>query len=303
MLPNFFVVGAQKAATTSLHNYLVGHPDIYLPAQKETKFFIEDRFYTKGINFYEEEYFSGWTSESAVGEVDPDYMYFESALDRIGEHLDLEQIKFIFLLRNPADRAFSHYLMTYRRGMEPLSFEEAIAQESSRITNGGYDEKTHCSYVSRGFYLRQIEYFLARVSRSQMLFLLTEDLTPDPGSCLANIFRFLDVSTDYVPGNLGDKFHGAKVPVNAALQRRIAGGVTFEKRLVRLLVPWGPLRAKLRNKMLSLNQKSGRGHVLSEETRRKLIEIYRSENRRLETFLGRSLQDWERVDTAPGASE
>lgn len=302
MLPNFFVVGAQKAATTSLHNYLVRHPDIYLPDQKETKFFIEDRFYTKGINFYEETFFSGWKNESAIGEVDPDYMYFETALDRIEKHLDLARTRFIFLLRNPVDRAFSHYLMTYRRGMEPLSFEDAIEQESSRITNGGYDEKLHCSYISRGFYLSQIERFLERVNRSQMLFLFTEDLKQDPESCLSNIFRFLGVSTEYVPGNLGDNYHGAKVPVNAALQRRIAGGVTIEKRLVRLLVPWEPLRAKLRNKLLSLNQKSGRGHILGEETRKKLIEVYRPENRRLEKFLGRSLRDWEHIDVVSGAS-
>ena len=303
MLPNFFIVGAQKSATTSLHNYLAGHPDIYLPAQKETKFFIRDRLYKKGINFYQDVYFSGWKNESAVGEVDPDYMYYESALDHIEKHLDLVHIKFIFLLRNPVDRAFSHYLMTYRRGLEPLSFEDAIVQESSRIDSGGFDAKAHYSYVSRGFYLRQIERFLERVGRSQMLFLLTDDLKHDPESCLKNIFQFLDVSTDYIPGNIGDNYHGAKVPVNASLQRRIAGGLTFEKKLVRLLVPWKPLREKLRGTLLTLNQKSGKGPVVSEATRKKLIEIYRPENRRLEKFLGRSLQNWEYVETTPGVSE
>ena len=291
MLPNFFIVGAQKSATTTIHEYLVGHPDIYLPQQKETKFFARDRLFEKGIDYYESEYFEEWRGESAVGEVDPDYMYFENVLDRINKHLDLTNIKFIFILRNPVDRAFSHYLMTYRRGLEQLSFENAIDQETSRIVGGDFDEKDHYSYVSRGFYLRQIEFFLKRVDRAQMLFLLTEDLKQDPKSCLKFIYQFLGVSIDYVPENIGNNYHGAKVPVSAKLQQRIAGGTTVEKRFLRLFLP-KPLREGLRTKLLSLNQKKGKGHTLSEETRRKLIEIYRSENHRLESFLGRSLKSW-----------
>jgi len=296
MLPNFFIVGAQKAATTSLHNYLIGHPDIYLPEKKETKFFIRDRLYRLGINYYHDEYFSDWESQRAVGEVDPDYMYYKCALDNIETHLDLKNIKFIFILRNPVDRAFSHYLMTYRRGLESLSFENAIEQEASRIANDGFDEKAHYSYVSRGFYLRQIEYFLSRVDRSQMLFLLTEDLKKDPESCLRSIYQFLDVSKDYVPENIGGNYHGAKVPVNAKFQQRIAGGSTIEKRLLRLVLP-KYLRERLRDKLLIINQKTGKGHVLNEDTRKKLVETYTSENNRLEVFLGRSLQSWEYVDT------
>lgn len=303
MLPNFFVVGAQKAATTSLHNYLAGHPDVYLPAQKETKFFVEDRFYKKGIHFYQEEYFSECTGETAVGEVDPDYMFFENALDYMGEHLDLANTKFIFLLRDPVDRAFSHYLMTFRRGLELLSFEDAIEQESARIASGGFDEKEHFSYVSRGFYLRQIEHFLSKVSRSQMLFLFTEDLKRDPDACLEEVFRFLGVTTEYMPDNLGDSYHGAKVPLNAALQQRIAGGMTFEKRLLRILVPWKPWREKLRNGLLMLNQRSGKGHVMSDKARCALISLYRTENQRLEQFLGRDLKSWKHTDPAQGTSK
>lgn len=133
MLPNFFIVGVQKAATTSLHNYLLYHPEIYLPAQKETKFFVDDKRYAKGIDYYEKTYFSDWNSQPAVGEIDPDYIYFQNALERISLHINISATKFIFIFRNPVDRAFSHYLMTYRRGFEPLSFEDATEQEPNRI--------------------------------------------------------------------------------------------------------------------------------------------------------------------------
>lgn len=113
MLPNFLIVGAQKCGTTSLHEYLYQHPQIYLPEGKETKFFAEDARYSKGITYYEDVCFSTYSGESAVGEVDPDYMYFEQALERIAEHLDLRTTKLIFVLRNPVDRAFSHYLNVF----------------------------------------------------------------------------------------------------------------------------------------------------------------------------------------------
>ena len=84
VLPNFFVAGCQKCATTSLHHYLIQHPDIYLPVQKETKHFVQDFLYNKGIKYYKDTYFSSVSGESAIGEVDPDYIYFEDALISCG---------------------------------------------------------------------------------------------------------------------------------------------------------------------------------------------------------------------------
>ena len=291
MLPNFFVVGVQKAATTSLHNYLANHPDIYLPEQKETKFFIRKNLYKKGIQFYEEQFFSDWSGETAVGEVDPDYIYYDEAIENIGHHLDVKKLKFIFLLRNPVERAFSHYLMTYRRGLETLSFEDAINQESSRLVSGSFDSKAHYSYVDRGFYLRQIERFLLHVDKTQMLFLLTEDLKEDPGTCLKRVFEFLNVSM-FTPENIGNSYHGAKVPISAGLQRRIIAADGIEKKLLRMLLPYKPLREKLRTKLLEWNQRSGKNIELNQKTRRKLVEMYRSEIRELELFLGRNLDIW-----------
>jgi len=100
MLPNFFVVGAQKSATTSLHFYLAGHPDIFLPKEKESKFFVNDERYILGIKYYENNYFCDWNGQKIVGEVDPDYMYFEVAVERILKHFDMNRLQFIFIFRN-----------------------------------------------------------------------------------------------------------------------------------------------------------------------------------------------------------
>ena len=290
ILPNFFIVGAQKSATTSLHHYLAAHSEIYLPRQKETKFFVADDIFKKGIEYYRTAFFTQWNGEAAVGEIDPDYMYFEIALERMAEHIDLRQTKFIFILRNPADRAFSHYLMSCRRGIEPLSFEEAIEQEPLRISKS-YEEKMHYSYISRGYYLRQIEVFLGKIDRSQMLFLLTEDLTRDPQSCLKEVFTFLSVTQNFRPPNMNTKFHPASIP-------RIMKIVHFvrqpysAKRFIKRIFPWPKFWSDLGLRILALNSKTAQHIVLSDHTRQKLLEIYRSENQRLAAFLGRELVNW-----------
>lgn len=293
MLPNFFVVGAQKAGTTTLHNHLAEHPQIFLPAQKETKFFVADDRYDAGIAHYEELYYGAQANEPAVGEVDPDYLYFESALDRMAEHIDLESVKFIFVLRNPVERAFSHYLMTYRRGLEPLSFSEAVEREPLRIARG-YSGKMHYSYVDRGYYLRQIERFLRRIDRKHMHFILTEDLQNTPSTVLKDIFVFLGVDPDFVPTNVGVSYHGASVPRSMTLLKRITGP-SPEKRLVRLLLPWPRLRHGLRQWLLEWNQTASRLPALSHGDRIRLIDLFAEENTHLAHFLQRDLSHWNEV--------
>lgn len=293
MLPNCFVVGAQKTGTTSLHQYLTTHPDIYLPTQKESKFFVFDERYNKGLKYYEQEYFSGWKGESVVGEVDPDYMYIPQALERIAKDLGVSKLKFIFIFRNPVDRAFSHYLMTYRRGLEPLSFEDAIAEEESRLKKDQLS-KMRYSYVNRGLYYRQVERFLKIINDSQMLFLLTDDLHSDPVGSYHKILNFLEISTDIIPKNIHERFHGATQPRSTLLLNRIQQNEpTIEKNILRLIIPWQGLRQKLRQKLLALNQTSSQTINLNDQTRKKLSKVFREENNRLAELLDRDLSFWD----------
>lgn len=300
MLPNFLVVGAQKAGTTSLHNYLQAHPDIYLPAQKETKFFVHERHYSKGIGFYESAYFSERTVESAVGEVDPDYMYCEQSLPRIIQHLNPDSLKVIFIFRNPVERAFSQYLMNYRRGHESLSFEEAIATESSRIRLG-HMENLRYSYATRGYYLRQVERFLQHIDRSRMLFLLSETLESDPVHCLQEVYRFLNVKEDFEPPNIGERFHQATAPRSHALARRLQVQ-GLERRLLRRFIPSTSLRRSLRNWLVRFNQSGQNTMRMDPEIHRQLVQDFSVENTRLADFLGRDLGSWSAEAVCEGAS-
>jgi hypothetical protein len=290
MLPNFFVVGAQKCATTSLHHYLNMHADVYLPAQKETKFFVDDGRYARGLVFYESAYFSDWEGEKIIGEVDPDYMYFDRALERIVKDLDIDNVRFVFIFRNPVDRAFSHYLMSLRRGLESLSFEEALLCEKYRI-NRDYKFKLHYSYKDRGFYYKQVLRFIQYVDKSQMYFLLTEDLRNDPVKCLRSLFSFLNISKDFDYNIAKNKYRISRSPRSRFLLRRImANGI--EKKLIRFLVPSRKLRANLRQRIISMNETGDIKISLSVETRKMLTDIYLEENLLLGQLIGRDLGHW-----------
>ncbi len=290
MLPNFLIVGAQKCGTTSLHEYLRQHPQIYLPDGKETKFFVDDERYKKGILWYEKEHFGAVRNEKAIGEIDPDYMYFEQALERMAVDLDLRSTKLIFVLRNPVDRAFSHYLMTVRRGIETLSFEEAIRVERERITKNYYSNM-HFSYSSRGFYLQQIQRCLIYTGKTNMLFILSEDLKKNTMDVLTTCYNFLDVDEGVVPANIGVQHHMAKVPRSKELLQLILRE-TFAKKLFRFILPSGVLRKKLRAKMLELNEVKAQGIVLQDDIREVLSNKYSEDNAQLSKFIERDLSHW-----------
>jgi len=174
MLPNFLCVGAQKAGTTTLYEILKEHPDIFLPEKiKETKFFVYEEKFQRGKAWYEKEFFSEWKNETAVGEIDPAMMFEEKSAQRIFDTLG-KNVKLIFIFRNPVARAYSHYLMSQRKGFEELSFDEAIAKEEERLKSSP-EKKFNFSYFSRGFYSLQVERFTKLFPKENFLFLVFED--------------------------------------------------------------------------------------------------------------------------------
>lgn len=286
-LPDFLVVGAQKSATTSLHYYLAAHPEIFLPEIKETKFFVDDKRYAKGIDYYREHHFAAATARQVIGEIDPDYMYFPEALSRIQQHFDTRRLKIVFILRDPVKRAFSHYLMTYRRGFESLSFEQAIDAEASRLQRGGFFERMHYSYLDRGHYARQIAGYLDLFGADQIRVLFTENLHRSPQATLAELCRFIGVEESVALQNSGEKFHEAHIPRNLWLLRRVKQADTVEKRLLRKLIPFEALRHRWRAALITANEKPNDGEMrLAPATERRLRDHYRAANHELELLLG-----------------
>jgi hypothetical protein len=198
-LPDFIIIGAQKAGTTSLFKYLRQHPNIIPAFKKEVKFF--DCNYYKGLNWYRSHFPIPieMGEEQFSGEASPHYIFHPLAPTRIAE--TMPNIKLIALLRNPVDRAFSHYQLNVRRRREKLSFEEAIQREEERLA--GMMESIlasepvrlynflHYSYLSKGIYIDQLRNWFEHFPREQVLILKSEDFFNDPAGVFQTVLEFL----------------------------------------------------------------------------------------------------------------
>jgi hypothetical protein len=204
-LPDFLVIGAQKAGTTALYAYLRWHPGIGGPSWKEVSFF--DRHWQRGEGWYRGHFpnaLRGWLAERSngrrlrVGEASPSYVFHPLAPQRV--HDLVPDVRLIALVRNPVDRAYSHYQHQARIGEEQRPFELAIEQEEEllapelerMLADPSYDSELYrrFSYVSRGRYLEQLERWLRFFPRDQLLVLAADDLAERPAEVLAEVLRF-----------------------------------------------------------------------------------------------------------------
>lgn len=251
---------------------------------------MHEHIYNEGLSYYENNFFSEWRGETAVGEVDPEYMYLEKALDRIVNHLDAQDTKFIFLLRNPIERAFSHYTMMFRRGIETLGFEQALEAEEQRIASG-HMENLRFSYRKRGYYLSQIERFLEHAPRENMLFLFSDELKSEPEKCLKTVFMFLGVPADFAPSNIRNEYHQSTWPRSIKLLR-LMHQQGWQKQLARALIPSSHFRQNVRRRLLDWNQTASPKATITECARDFLWAEYEKENKRLASFLNHNLSGW-----------
>lgn len=197
--PDFVIIGTQRGGTTSLHAYLRAHPDIETPAKKEIHF-LTDRF-ERGAEWYIGQFPATIPAGSLVGEATPYALFHPRAPQRLYEIAPNARI--IVLLRNPVDRAYSHYLHERARGHESLSFEAAIAAEPERLREleeqlasgelPASDVHKRASYVARGRYARQLERWFTVFPQNQLLIAQSEDLYGDPAAATRRVTDFLGI--------------------------------------------------------------------------------------------------------------
>jgi hypothetical protein len=197
-LPDFLVLGAQKAGTTALYAYLRRHPQVTGPSWKEVSFF--DRHWARGESWYRGNFPNlARTRGKLVGEASPSYVFHPLAPRRVKELVP--NARLIALVRNPVDRALSHYNHEVALGREPLSFEDALDAEDERL-RGEAERMTadpryfsrewwgH-TYKARGRYAEQLEHWLAVFPREQLLVVSSDDLGAEPERTHAQVLEFL----------------------------------------------------------------------------------------------------------------
>ena len=189
---SFLVVGSQKSGTSALDKYLRENSDIEMASTKEVHFFDnEDNFKDKvNYNSYHNNFI---TDNSKIkGECTPIYMYWAPSIRRIYEYNP--EIKIIAVLRNPIDRAFSHWNMERDRNADTIEFSTAIRQESVRCREELPLQHRVFSYTDRGFYSEQIRRIWRYFPKEQTLFIKHDDLRSEPNQVLKHISKFLGVS-------------------------------------------------------------------------------------------------------------
>ena len=195
-LPDFIIGGAPRSGTTWLYELLDRHPDVYMarPLKPEPKFFLVDHVYDKGLNFYANTWFAAAGDARLAGEKSTDYLESATAAERIAR--DLPRVKLVFILREPADRAYSNYVWSRMNGLETEDFATALRLEAQREKE--LPERLRFarpfSYFSRGLYADLLAPYLQRFSREQMLVLRFEDILIHPGQLAERLHRFLGVS-------------------------------------------------------------------------------------------------------------
>lgn len=199
-LPDFLLLGAQKAGTTALYAYLRWHPGITGPAWKEVSYF--DRHFARGETWYRGNFPVTALRPGRsplVGEASPSYLFHPLAPGRAAALVP--GVRLIAILRDPVDRAYSHYQHEVALGREPLPFEEALAHEQERM-RGEVERMTadaryfsHAwwdhTYAARGRYAEQLERWLDVFPREQLLVLFSDDLAARPAGTYARVLDFL----------------------------------------------------------------------------------------------------------------
>lgn len=207
-LPHFLIIGAQKAGTESLFFYLAQHPHILRGIRKEVHFFdgglnpkVDN--YAKGEKWYRSNFplKERKNDRMKTFEASPLYMFNPLAAKRIFKLIPA--VKIIALLRNPTERAISHYFHEKRKGREPLSIGRALHEEESRLhrllQSKDYKNETfiHHSYKHRGLYKDQIQRYLRFFSRNQILILCSEEFFDRPVETLRRVFEFVGVDPSH----------------------------------------------------------------------------------------------------------
>lgn len=299
--PNFLIIGAAKAGTTAIWHYLKQHPQIYMSSRKHTRFFAYEvenppfrgpgptnptlPYAVAEIEAYHA-LFDDVTDEVAVGEASHSYLYRPEAPERIRRYASDMQL--IAILRNPAERAFSHHGQMVRNGRERITdFARALEEEEMRIRDNWWPE---FHYVKVGLYHAQLRRYFDLFERDQIKVYLYDDLIHDPMGMLQDMFRFLGVDDAFVP-EVTVRYNASGLPRNGALHlvlrevrrvRPIAEHLLPEVHYQRLL----RIGSGLHNRNLAKRR-------LSPEVKKMVIDThFREDILKLQSLIHRDLSAW-----------
>lgn len=298
-MPNFLIIGAPKAGTTSLYAYLKQHPQIYMPPVKEPHFFALDN---RGVSFQGpgdqtrlasavhqlETYknlFTGVKDEIAIGEASTNYLGSRCAPERIKQLIP--EVKLIAVLRNPIDAAYASYLHLMRNGDEFIKdFSVALQAEPERIQkNWGWQWR----YQQRGFYFEALERYFSIFEHRQIKVYLFEDFKDDTDGVLRDIFNFLGVESSFKSKTASR--HNASAMPKSLLMNRLLIKPNILRDAAKILFPQA-MRQNLYHRVRAWNLNNFQKPEMSADSRAYLKQVFRGDILKLEGLIERDLSAW-----------
>lgn len=285
MLPNFIIIGAHKAGTSSLHEYLKHHPHVFMPTRlKEPRFFAFDEtnpaltakshdvFPVRTMESYRS-LFSSVKDEIAIGEASPEYLNSSIAAHKI--HNTIPHAKIVVSLRNPVDRAYSQYLMEHRNGRVGGSFKEAFYK---RLNKNSYSRQSVLYYDN-------LKRYVDLFGINHVKVILFDDLKSNSSHVIKDLYQFLHVDDSFSP-DLSHKHNKGGVPKNRLMHK-----VLSNRHIRRRLKPLFPssLR-KIGRKIKDMNLESA--PKLTPDVREELLDVFRDDVLRLQDLIKRDLSIW-----------
>jgi hypothetical protein len=270
--PDFCVIGAMKAGTTSLYLYLRRHPDVFMPARKELGFFVEEENWGRGLAWYAEQ-FRPAAAHQVCGEATTSYTKFPF-LGGVPARMAsvIPDAKLVYVLRHPVDRMVSEYVHHLATGHETKPIDDVIVQQSR--------------YLMLSSYWLQLRQFLDCYPREQILVIRAEDLRSDRAATVRRVLDHIGVSSESPLPDLSDE-------ANTAAERRAPRQV-----LARRHDWWDPAappprsRVKRRLKRLATRPIDEREVRVSPQTREIMTDLIRPDIARLREYVGDDFDCW-----------
>ena len=293
-LPNFICLGAAKSGTTTLYDILRQHPDIYVPSFKEPHFFDIPENFFNGVHWYEKTYFQK-ANNKIISDFTPSYFFDINAPKRIFETLGGD-MKFVVIIRNPVDRAYSHYLHSKRDFHETLDFEEALTLETSRLKQyqdqADYLSYLRHSYVQQGLYSKMLQRYLKYFSLDNFLFISFEDeFLERRDLVIKRILEFLEVDSTILL-NVDIRSNPASKERSKIL-KRIMKKTGWWRVFIKRIIPSLKIRQIIRNNIQRANISISTPPRLGQLERQRVYNSYfRDDIHNLEEILDRDLSHW-----------
>jgi hypothetical protein len=290
-MPNFFVIGANRAGTTSLHDYLGQHPDVFMSAEKEPSYFAPKSAQERALWPAQQapvetldEYcalFAAAGSASAIGESSTVYLSSADAPALVRDAVP--RARLVAVLRDPVERAYSDYCLHRSWGTEPLSFADAVSAE---LDHAGPVGGRMRGYVMTGLYGRSLTRWLDRFAREQLGVWLYEELEADPGKLVSEIFAFLGVDPSFRAATTARRNASRHEPRSRTVDRLARAGAV--RSVARRVLPdraWVRAREYVRHT-------NSVAPELPAEVRTRLVELYRDDIAATERIIDRDLSAW-----------